>query len=75
MRSAVKGHLTVIGLCNDAIGYIVPDNDFGSVFAKDHYEEAVSAGQRTASNIVGAFMRVAEKAEKIRIYKDQKIKE
>lgn len=75
MRSAVKGHLTVIGLCNDAIGYIVPDNDFGSVFAKDHYEEAVSAGRRTASNIVGAFMRVAEKAEKIRIYKDQKIKE
>lgn len=75
MRSAVDGHLTVIGLCNDEIGYIVPDNDYGSVFAKDHYEEAVSAGGKTASNIVGAFMRTVEKAEKSRITGSQLIKE
>lgn len=75
MRSVVSGHLTVIGLCNDEMGYIVPDNDFGSVFAKNHYEEAVSAGGRTASNIIGAFIRTAEKAEKIRISGSQIIKE
>ena len=75
MRSAVNGHLTVIGLCNDTIGYIVPDNDFGSVFAKDHYEEAVSTGRRAAPNIVGAFLRTVQKAEKIRISGSQIIKE
>ncbi len=75
MRSAVEGHLTVIGLCNDTIGYIVPDNDFGSVFAKDHYEEAVSTGRRAASNIVGAFLRTVEKAEKTRISGSQIIPE
>ena len=47
--------LSVIGLCNDAIGYIIPDNDYGSVVAKDHYEEAVSAGKRSASTITEAF--------------------
>lgn len=26
--------LSVIGLCNDAMGYIIPDNDYGSVIAK-----------------------------------------
>lgn len=47
--------LTVIGLCNDSIGYIIPDNDFGSIFAPLHYEEAVSAGKSVASSIVTAF--------------------
>ena len=65
--SAVKGHMAVIGLCNDCIAYIVPDNDFGSVFAPMHYEEAVSPGRRTGSNVAGAFFRTAEAAEKIRI--------
>lgn len=67
MQTAVKGRLSVIGLCNDAIAYIVPDNDFGSVFAHLHYEEAVSAGKRTASNIAGAFFRLVEEAEASRI--------
>lgn len=67
LKEAVNGHLSVIGLCNDCIAYIVPDNDFGSVFAPLHYEEAVSAGKRTGSNVAGAFIRTAEAAEKIRI--------
>ena len=66
MRELVSGHLSAIGLCNDAIGYIVPDNDFGSVFAPQHYEEAVSAGGKTASNIMSAFIRLLDAAEKIR---------
>ena len=67
LNSVVEGHLSVIGLCNDCIAYIVPDNDYGSVFAPLHYEEAVSPGRRTGSNVAGAFIRTAEAAEKIRI--------
>lgn len=47
--------LSVIGLCNDATGYIIPDNDYGSIIAKDHYEEAVSAGRRAGSTVTEAF--------------------
>jgi len=49
-----------IGLCNDAIGYIVPDNDYGSIFAPYHYEESVSVGEKTASTIVTEFMKMVE---------------
>ncbi|MBR0509570.1 MAG: hypothetical protein IJJ85_05590 [Clostridia bacterium] len=63
-KDTAAGHLAVIGLCNDAIGYIGPDNDFGSVFAPKHYEEVVSAGGRTASNVAGAFGRVADDIKK-----------
>lgn len=51
--------LTVIGLCNDAIGYILPDNDFGSMFAKLHYEESVSAGGKAGSSITTEFEKLA----------------
>ena len=61
----VKGRLSVIGLCNDCIAYIVPDNDFGSVFSPLHYEESVSAGRRTGSNVAGAFTRLVAAAEKL----------
>lgn len=60
LKDVVDGRLTVIGLCNDEIGYIVPNNDFGSLFAPLHYEESVSAGRRTASNVVAAFIRAVE---------------
>ncbi|MCR5041333.1 MAG: hypothetical protein K6C36_04440, partial [Clostridia bacterium] len=49
----------VVGLMNDAIGYIIPDNDYGSFVAPLHYEESVSAGRHTASQIVSAFSRLA----------------
>ncbi len=48
-------HLTAIGLCNDAIGYIIPDNDYGSKFAAKHYEESVSAGSLAGSTLTRAF--------------------
>ncbi len=66
MRSLVDGHLTPIGLCNDHIGYIVPDNDFGSIFAPDHYEEAVSLGGRCASGIMQAFTELLATAEELK---------
>lgn len=67
--------LAVIGLCNDFIGYIVPDNDYGSIFAPLHYEESVSAGRKTASEIIGAFMRLKKHSEEITITKSQTINE
>ncbi len=67
--------IAVIGLCNDFIGYIVPDNDYGSIFAPLHYEEAVSAGPKTASDIISAFIRLKENADKITVNKKQTISE
>ena len=52
--------LKIIGLCNDLVGYILPDNDFGSIFAKDHYEEVASAGIETGPAIVEAFKELAD---------------
>ena len=66
LKEILGGELAVIGLCNDFIGYIIPDNDFGSMFAPLHYEESVSAGGKTASNIVSGFIRLKKKAEKLR---------
>lgn len=58
-------HLTVIGLCNDSVGYIIPDNDFGSMLAKLHYEESVSAGRRTGSTMANAFRKLTDKCKAI----------
>ncbi len=59
--------LCVIGLANDAIGYIIPDNDFLMVFfgSSDrayklfgsHYQEIFSFGKTTASTLVKAFIK------------------
>ena len=61
----------VMGLCNDAIGYIIPDNDFApfiadSLWGSDmgeklfgeyhrHYEEMLSAGDTSASSVMTAL--------------------
>ncbi len=61
----------VMGLCNDAIGYIIPDNDYApfiadSLWGSDmgeklfgeyhrHYEETLSAGGTAASSVMTAL--------------------
>ncbi|MBR3767199.1 MAG: hypothetical protein IKL10_03050 [Clostridia bacterium] len=75
LKEILGTEIAVAGLCNDFIGYIVPDNDYGSIFAPLHYEEAVSAGEKTASNIVSAFIRMKENADKITVNKSQIISE
>ena len=65
LKELFGGDLAVIGLCNDFIGYIIPDNDFGSMFAPLHYEESVSAGKKTASNIISGFIRMKQKADRL----------
>ncbi len=60
----------VMGLCNDALGYIVPDNDYAPFIAdslwntslgeklfgpaQKHYEEMLSMGSTTGSKIMNA---------------------
>ena len=66
LQEILGGELAVIGLCNDFIGYIIPDNDFGSMFAPLHYEESVSAGGKTASNVVNGFIRLKKKADRLK---------
>ncbi len=48
--------LHVIGLANDQIGYIVPDNDYMSMIHEDSSSiEFVSLGKTTASKLVESF--------------------
>lgn len=66
----------VMGLCNDAIGYIVPDNDYAPFIADSlwntelgeklfgkaqrHYEEMLSTGSKAGSTVIGALNSVVE---------------
>ena len=53
----------VFGLCNDAIGYVVPDNDYSLGIVDDHYQELISLGDRTASSIMQGFADLAEEVQ------------
>ncbi len=69
----------VMGLCNDAIGYIVPDNDYAPFIADSlwntemgvklwgkyhrHYEEMLSAGSTAASTVMTALNALAKDAQ------------
>lgn len=66
----------VMGLCNDAIGYIVPDNDYAPFIADSlwntdlgeklfgkpqrHYEEMLSTGSKAGSTIIGALNSIVK---------------
>lgn len=64
-RLAYDSSLCVFGLCNDAIGYIIPDNDFSMMFLGtgkkmnklfgNHYLEIFSFGKNTARSITDGF--------------------
>ncbi len=74
----VEGDKTVLvmGLCNDAIGYIVPDNDYAPFIADSlwntelgeklwgepqrHYEEMLSTGSKAGSTVIGALNTVVK---------------
>ncbi len=53
--------LTAFGLCNDALGYIVPDNDYTLI----SYHELISLGNLAASTIVGALSEIAKEANPV----------
>lgn len=69
----------VMGLCNDAIGYIVPDNDYAPFIADSlwntemgvklwgeyhrHYEEMLSAGSTAGTSVITALNALAKDAQ------------
>ena len=50
--------LIAFGLANDAIGYIVPDNDYVLGEFGNHYHELISIGKNTGSTIIKSFMEM-----------------
>ncbi len=49
----------VFGLCNDALGYIIPDNDYTTNSDEGgHYEEDVSTGSKSGSALSAAFEKL-----------------
>lgn len=60
-------HNFVIGLCNDELGYIIPENDFllnsrmpyinsaKDRFGRNHYEETNSTGPKTAAKLLDSM--------------------
>ncbi len=51
------------GLINDAIGYVVPDNDYSLAILDDHYQELISLGKYTASEIMKVFADIAKEVK------------
>lgn len=52
--------LICFGLMNDAVGYIIPDNDYSMALAFDHYHELVSLGKYVASSVSAAYGELAK---------------
>lgn len=48
------------GLMNDAIGYVVPDNDYSMALLGDHYQEMISLGEFAGSSIMKGMAEIAE---------------
>ncbi len=73
-ESACDDELTVFGLTNDAIGYIIPDNDFSMMFLGTgkvmkelfgtHYLEIFSFGKNTAVTVADTFKSICEDVKK-----------
>lgn len=69
----------VMGLCNDALGYIVPDNDYAPFIADSlwntdageklwgpahrHYEEMLSTSSKAGSTIIGALNKLVNEVK------------
>ena len=50
----------VFGLANDAIGYVVPDNDYCMGLVFNHYQETLSLGKNTASFLMKNYAQLAD---------------
>lgn len=55
--------IIAFGLANDAIGYIVPDNDYVLGEFQNHYHELIGLGKNTGSTVIKAFMELKSELE------------
>ncbi|MBQ7115392.1 MAG: hypothetical protein IJN94_03125 [Clostridia bacterium] len=53
------------GLMNDAIGYVVPDNDFTMGDPVNHYHELISLGRNVASALMDGLIELNESIERV----------
>lgn len=60
VRDIFGNDTIAFGLSNDAIGYIVPDNDYTLGDPENHYHEFVSLGQFVGSSIIKGFCALKE---------------
>ncbi len=51
------------GLMNDALGYVVPDNDYTMALLGDHYQEMISLGEEAGSTILKGMAEIAEEVK------------
>lgn len=49
---------------NDAVGYIVPDNDFTMGDPANHYHEFIGLGQYVGSSVIIALEELASEIER-----------
>ena len=66
IRKIFSKDTIVFGLANDAIGYIVPDNDYTMGDPQNHYHELVSLGCKTGSSVMRGFLNLAKEIDEIR---------
>lgn len=52
------------GLMNDAIGYVIPDNDYTAGIVDEHYHELLSLGKTEASSIMQGFVDLQKSLDK-----------
>ncbi len=64
LREIFGENTMVFGLANDAIGYIVPDNDYTMGDPADHYHELISLGNKTGSSVMKGFLKLANELNK-----------
>lgn len=60
VREIFGDETIVFGLANDAIGYIVPDNDYTMGDPMNHYHELISLGCKTGSSVMKGFVEMAK---------------
>ncbi len=51
-------NIKCLGIMNDAIGYVVPDNDFTMGDPANHYHELISLGQYVASSLMNGLQEL-----------------
>ena len=50
----------IFGIANDAVGYIVPENDYCNSLAFGHYQEMLSLGKSEATQMFEVYEAIAE---------------
>lgn len=63
IREIFGDDVVVFGLANDAVGYIIPDNDYCMCLAFGHYHETLSLGENTATTLMSAYEDLAKEVK------------